>query len=355
MLRTESVQLPISYSTFKINHKFAEIMEATTAFIIIIATLAVLYFRHYKKHIACRRYCRSNASLEGKTVVVTGGNSGIGKVTALDLARRGARVILACRNLQKAEDAAKEIKTRTGNSEVVVRHLDLASLQSVREFANKIIESEDRLDILINNAGVPDVGHADLVTKDNFHSVFGINHFGHFLLTNLLLDLLKKSAPSRVINIASIAHKYVNSPIDLTKEHPSGKSPVLYPHLKNYFQSKLANILFGRELARRLESTGVTSVSIHPGVVFSSWWLNMKVNWVRALTYYIQWPFMWLLFIDEEAGAQTTLHCALDESVSQLPGRYFANCAAVQPSELARDDEMARRLWDVSCQATGLH
>ncbi|XP_038058817.1 retinol dehydrogenase 12-like [Patiria miniata] len=336
-------------------------MELITAIIIIIATLAVLYFRHYKKHIASRRYCRSNASLEGKTVVITGANSGIGKVTALDLARRGARVILACRNLQKAEDAAKEIKTRTGNSEVVVRHLDLARLQSVREFARKINEEEKKLDILINNAGIPEFGHEGDVTKDNFHAVFGTNHFGHFLLTNLLLDLLKKSAPSRVVTVSSNAHERVRSSLDLSRAvdarrpgRTDGAAPVLYPHLRDYAQSKLANILFSRELARRLESTGVTSVSLHPGVVFSSWWLNMKVNSVRTLVYYINCPIMWLTFIDEEAGAQTTLHCALDESVSQLPGRYFANCAAEQPSELARDDEMARRLWDVSCQATAL-
>ncbi|XP_022096231.1 retinol dehydrogenase 11-like [Acanthaster planci] len=336
------------------------------------APLAALYWRHYRTHIACRRYCKSNANLEGKTAIITGASSGIGKATALDLARRGAQVILGCCDLQQAQDAAEEIKVRTGNSKVVVRHLDLASLQSVREFARKTIESEERLDILVNNAGVPDVGNENLFTKDNFHLVFGINYFGHFLLTNLLLDLLKKSAPSRVITVASIAHSWETVPLDLTREDLSykagdttvdvGRRPgasqdrarVLYPHLRTYGQSKLAGILFSRELARRLESTGVTSVTVHPGFVNTPIWQYFKCNLSMAVLYYTMWPIMWFLMIDEEAGAQTTLHCALDETVAKLPGRFFANCAVAQTSELARDDEQAQRLWDISCQATGI-
>ncbi|XP_038059961.1 retinol dehydrogenase 12-like [Patiria miniata] len=319
--------------------------------------ILILYALHYGKNIACRRGCKSNAKLTGKTVIITGGNSGIGKRTALDLARRGARVILACRNLQKAEDAAKEIKTRTGNSEVVVHHLDLASLQSVREFANKIIESEDRLDILINNAGIAVVS-GEALTEDGFPSLFGVNHFGHFLLTNLLLDLLKKSGPSRVITISSNIHRCILSPMDLTRVESDDNGNIrrgLYPRLKTYHHSKLANILFAGELARRLASTDVTSVSLHPGVIFTPIWKNVWSRiWILTPLYYILGPLMWLLLIDEEAGTQTTLHCALDESVSHLSGRYFTNCEVSEPSAMAQDEELAKRLWEVSCLATGI-
>ncbi|XP_038059957.1 retinol dehydrogenase 13-like [Patiria miniata] len=273
--------------------------------------LVAFYSVYYWQLISSCHYYSSDAVLKGKTVIITGANSGIGKVTALDLARRGARVILACRNLQKAEDATKEIKTRTGNSEVVVRHLDLASLQSVREFASKIVESEDRLDILINNAGIAFAKEGD-VTKDSFHAIFGTNHFAHFLLTNLLLDLLKKSAPSRVVTVSSIGHRWVSVPLDFTREDPSGQSPVLYPYLKDYFLSKLANVLFSRELARRLESTDVTSVSLHPGMIYTPIWSHMSRDWITSVYHFFSLPFFWLFFIDEEAGAQTTLYFALD-------------------------------------------
>ncbi|XP_038059217.1 retinol dehydrogenase 11-like [Patiria miniata] len=311
---------------------------------------------YYWQFVGSRCYCISDADLTNKTVIVTGANSGIGWWTALDFAQRGARVILACRNLQKGEDAAKEIKTRTGNSEVVVRHLDLASLQSVREFANKIIESEERLDILVNNAGVALIQTPQgSTTEDNFHYVFGINHFGHFLLTNLLLDLLKKSAPSRVVTVSSAMHHFSAEP-NLTRSVPG--VDVLYPYLQSYFTSKLANVLFARELARREASSGVVSASIHPGAINSCMVKNHMTAesqpGIVATLYYPLFPLMWLFLIDEEAGAQTTLHCALDNSIPQLSGSYFDNCQLMAPSALAQDDELARRLWQVSCEATGL-
>ncbi|XP_022096272.1 retinol dehydrogenase 12-like isoform X2 [Acanthaster planci] len=338
-------------------------MELSMSYLVLLcfAILAALYVLHYWKNIACRRSCKSEVNLTGKTVIVTGANSGIGKVTAQDLARRGARVILACRNLRKAQDAAEEIKARTGNSEVVVGHLDLASLQSVREFAKEIIEGEDRLDILINNAGIAVVSGEPL-TEDGFPALFGVNHFGHFLLTNLLLDLLRKSAPSRVVTVSSNYHRSVWSPLDLTPAVNDGGIPggngdggALYPRLNAYNHSKLANILFSRELARRLALTGVVSVSLHPGVIFTPIWRNVWSRiWILTPLYYILGPLMWLVLIDEEAGAQTILHCTLDESIVNLSGQYFSNCVVSEPSTMAQDDELATRLWAVSCQATGL-
>ncbi|XP_071790879.1 retinol dehydrogenase 12-like [Asterias amurensis] len=319
----------------------------------VLPILVALYGVYYWHIIASRRYFTSDVVLDGKTVIVTGGNSGIGKTTALDLARRGARVILACRNLQKAEDVAKDIKSSTGNSEVVVRHLDLSSLQSVREFAQQFIETEDRLDILINNAGVAAM-KAGAVTKENFDFVFGTNHFGHFLLTNLLLDLLKKSALKRVVTVSSMAQGFAPKP-NMTREDPNVAS-FLYPHLKDYDISKLANVLFARELARREKASGLISTSNHPGAIYTPIWKTTMGNLspIQGALYYVFSPLMWMVFIDETAGAQTTLHCALDESVAELSGKYFDNCAEYEPSPFAQDDELAKELWTVSCEATGL-
>ncbi|XP_071790150.1 retinol dehydrogenase 12-like isoform X2 [Asterias amurensis] len=322
----------------------------------VLPILVALYGVYYWQFIASRRYFNSDVVLDGKTVIVTGGNSGIGKTTALDLARRGARVILACRNLQKAEDVAKDIKSSTGNSQVVVRRLDLSSLQSVREFAQQIIETEDRLDILINNAGVAVVKEGS-VTKDNFDFVFGTNHFGHFLLTNLLLDLVKKSALKRVVTVSSWVHAFAPEP-NMTREDPNVAN-FLYPHLEKYPSSKLANVLFARELAKREKASGLISTSNHPGAIYTPILkTSMNRSPIWGAMYYVFSPFFCFLFrlflIDETAGAQTTLHCALDESVAELSGKYFDNSAEYEPSTFAQDDELAKELWTVSCEATGL-
>uniref|UniRef100_A0A3Q3A9K7 Si:dkey-23o4.6 n=1 Tax=Kryptolebias marmoratus TaxID=37003 RepID=A0A3Q3A9K7_KRYMA len=189
--------------------------------------------------------CRSLVRLDGKTVLVTGANTGIGKETCRDLAGRGARVVMACRDLPRAERAAEEIRRSTGNGNVVIRHLDLASIYSVTQFAKDFLGSEDRLDILINNAGV--MMCPRWITEDGFETQMAVNHLGHFLLTNLLLPMLKSSAPSRVINVSSIAHQ--GGHIDFDDLFFSRKT---YSPLESYRQSKLANVLFTRELARRL-------------------------------------------------------------------------------------------------------
>ena len=166
-----------------------------------VAAFAVLY--------AGKRYfqggrCHSTKSLKGKTVVITGANTGIGKETAVDLAKRGARIIIGCRNMEKGKEALKEIQERSGSTDVFLEKLDLASLDSVRKFADNILKNERRLDILINNAGVAGCPHQK--TEDGFEMQFGTNHLGHFLLTMLLLDRLERSAPSRIINVSSNRH-----------------------------------------------------------------------------------------------------------------------------------------------------
>ncbi|XP_053722798.1 retinol dehydrogenase 13 [Synchiropus splendidus] len=288
--------------------------------------------------------CRSKVRLEGKTVLITGANTGIGKETALDMARRGARVILACRDMTRARVAADEIRQRSGNGNVVVKQLDLASLQSVRDLARDMERSEERLDILINNAGI--MMCPKWQTKDGFEMQFGVNHLGHFLLTHCLLDLLKKSAPSRIVIVSSLGHvkgQIHYDDINLDKDYNPEKS---------YRQSKLANVLFGRELARRLEGTNVTVYSLHPGVIRTELgrhlWTSLPV-WKRVIAAGIM-----QLMKNPWEGAQTTIYCAVDESLANESGLYYSDCARKLPAPQGRDDDAAKRLWDLSASMVGL-
>jgi NAD(P)-dependent dehydrogenase (short-subunit alcohol dehydrogenase family) len=267
--------------------------------------------------------CTSQARLEGKTVIITGSNTGIGKETALNLAKRGARVIMACRNLQKAETALQEIVQKSGNENVVAKHLDLASLKSVREFSEDVNSNELRLDALINNAGVMCLSTLTR-TEDGFEMQMGVNHLGHFLLTNLLLDLLKKSAPSRIVVVSSMGH-WMFTKTAFNFENMNGE--IAYDKFDAYGQSKLANILFARELARRLKGTGVTANSLHPGIVASelSRHLPMVMQGNNAIA-------SWFLKTSEQ-GAQTSIHLAVSEELEGVTGLYFADCKEL-PTEL---------------------
>ena len=223
---------------------------------------------------ACKRFfggggvCRSQALLTGKTVIITGANTGMGLETAVDLAKRGARVILACRNKEKGETAVSEVKKRSKSLNTAFVRIDLASLDSVREFAAKILEKEPRIDILINNAGVLMPTHSK--TADGFELHFGVNHLSHFLLTNLLLDRMKEAPSARIINVSSIAHRRGKINFDdLQSEKP-------HKRLVAYNQSKLANVLFTRSLAQRLQETNVTTYSLHPGVIRTELFRNVS-------------------------------------------------------------------------------
>lgn len=201
---------------------------------------------------------KKTTRIDGKVVVITGANSGIGKETAIDLARRGGKVYIACRDVKRGEDALKEIMEKSESNDVHFLQLDLASMDSIREFCKKFHELECQLHILINNAGIMACPKA--TTKDGFEIQLGTNHLGHFLLTNLLLDLLKAAAPSRVVVVSSILHRIGRiKKDDLNSEKSYWKWFV-------YGQSKLANILFTRELAKRLEGTKVTANCLHPGL-----------------------------------------------------------------------------------------
>lgn len=206
--------------------------------------------------------CTSQASLAGKTVVITGANVGIGKATAVDLARRNGRVILACRSAEKGESAAADIRAESGNSDVVFRQLDLASLASVRRFAAQILEEEPRIDILINNAGV--MGCPYSKTEDGFEMQFGVNHLGHFLLTNLLLERMKESPAARIVTVSGDIYRMCSG---IKFDDLSWSEGSQYSPNGAYTHSKLANILFTNALAKRLEGTRVTANSLHPGVI----------------------------------------------------------------------------------------
>ena len=203
--------------------------------------------------------CYSRASLQDKTVVITGANTGIGLETAVDLARRGARVVLACRSEEKGGAAVEHVKKVTRNEDVVFAQLDLASLDSVRDFAAKILEEEPRIDILINNAGVMVPPYTK--TSDGFELQIGVNHLAHFLLTNLLLERLKQAPTARIVNVSSMAHIWGKINFDDLQSEQS------YSRQGAYSQSKLANVVFTRSLARRLKDTNVTAYSLHPGAV----------------------------------------------------------------------------------------
>ena len=225
--------------------------------------LAVAGYITYRQWVA-GRYCTSKATLNGKTVIITGANSGIGLETAVDMAQRGARVIMACRSTEKGEKAVTEVRKRTSSTNIIFMYLDLSSLESVREFAKEILDSEEHLEILINNAGISCPFY--WTTEDGFEAHMGVNHLGHFLLTNLLLPLLTTSQPARIVNVTSSLYK--KSPEFDFAAMRSPTKPSGYSGFVAYSQSKLANILFTRALARRLEGTGVCAYVIHPGVIF---------------------------------------------------------------------------------------
>ncbi|XP_002735885.1 retinol dehydrogenase 13-like [Saccoglossus kowalevskii] len=290
--------------------------------------------------------CKSNARLDDKTVLITGANTGIGKETARDMARRGARVIMACRDLDKANKAADEIKQETGNENIVVKKLDLASLKSVRDLAADINKEESQLNILINNAGL--MWCPRMETEDGFEMHIGVNHLGHFLLTNLLLDLIKKSSPSRIVTVSSMGHTFAK---EINFDDINAEKS--YNRINAYSQSKLANILFTRELSKKLQGTKVTVYSLHPGAVRTE--LDRYIPaYFRYAMYFLLYPILALTLKSSKDGAQTSIQCAVAEELKDVSGLYFSDCVPKQPTPAAQDDEAARKLWEVSVKMVGL-
>jgi NAD(P)-dependent dehydrogenase (short-subunit alcohol dehydrogenase family) len=269
--------------------------------------------------------------LSGRTFLITGANTGIGYATAADLANRGGRVYLACRSEQKGEAAAAAIVAATGNEAVTFLPLDLGDLASVRACAARFLARGEPLHVLINNGGV---AGARGITADGFELAFGVNHLGHFALTAALLDCLAASAPARVVSVSSDAH-YQAKGIDFEAVRRRTASMTGLPE---YAVSKLSNVLFTQELARRLDGRGVTTYALHPGVVASDIW--RRVPWpVR--------PLLKLRMITPEQGARTSLYCATSPELAQVSGRFYDKCAERPASEVATP-ELAGLLWERS-------
>lgn len=281
-------------------------------------------------------------TVEGKTAVVTGGNSGIGKELAAALAEQGAEVVLPVRSRERGEKAAAEIEERTGHP-VELADLDLASFASVRKFAEGFLATDRPLHVLVNNAG--GTWSRCRETEDGHETTFQVNHLGGFLLTNLLLERIKASAPARIVTTSSGGHRATRG-LDFGDLDRSRRR---YVGFRAYVDSKLCNILFTRELARRLEGTGVTATCFHPGFVRTHF-AQEGDTLVMAFGTRILSPFA----RSPRKGAETGVHLAVSPQVEGVSGEYFFNNRPSRTSGSARDDDAARRLWDVSEEMVGL-
>lgn len=274
----------------------------------------------------------SSRPLAGKVALVTGANTGIGRVTAVELAQQGAHVFVACRSAERAQAVLDEIRDQPEGGKAELLPLELGDFASIRECARSFLARGLPLHLLINNAGLAG-GRG--YTKEGFELAFGINHLGHFLLTQLLLDRIKASAPARIVTVASRAH-YRARGIDWQAVREPTRTVT---GLQEYGVSKLANVLFSAELGRALAGSGVTAYALHPGVVATEVWRS------------VPWPLGWLMklaLISPEKGAQTTLHCATSASVAAETGLYYDECRPKWPSRVAQDAALARTLWERS-------
>lgn len=278
--------------------------------------------------------------IAGKTVIITGPTAGIGRATTLALARSGARLVLMCRSAAKADELRREIAAIAGTLVPEVILVDMASQASIRAAAAEFLSHERPLHVLVNNAGVVNVERR--LTIDGIEETFAVNHLGYFLLTLLLLDRLRASAPARIVNVASDAHKLSRIRFDdLNAEHG-------YQWMKAYAQSKLANILFTYELAERLAGSGVTVNCLHPGAVSTGLGHN-NGSWVRRVTGLLR-PF----FRSPDRGATTSVYLASSPDVARVSGEYFVDAKARRAARHTFDVDSRRRLWRVSEELTGV-
>ena len=279
--------------------------------------------------------------VRGKTILITGASSGIGFHAAIDLATRGARIVMAGRDPGRSATALREVTARSGSKDVSLFLCDFASQAAIRQFVETFRARHDRLDVLVNNAGA--VNKTRSATVDGIETTFAVNHLGSFLLTNLLLDLLVKSAQARIVTVASIGHRQATLDFsDLGFERG-------YSTMRAYSRSKLANILFSNDLARRLAGTRVTSNSLHPGAVDTRIWLGAPVL-AKPLIQIVFRPF----FISAEAGGRYIVRLVTAPELSEVTGKYFEKDKLSSPSSLAMDEALGRRLWDVSASMVNL-
>ena len=301
--------------------------------------------------------------LSAKIYIVTGSNSGIGLETVRQLCKQGATVIMACRNMDSAQQEANTICAQIPNANLDVMELDLGDLESVRDFCDVFQKKYQQLDGLINNAGVMNLPQT--TTKDGFEAQFGINHLGHFLLTYLLLEVIKRTPASRIINVSSCLHDQAmkrEARIDFEDIHFTGRK---YNGWDAYAQSKLANVLHAKKLAQLLEGTGVIAVSLHPGWVRTKLAKHSMPLWIQD---YVLRPFRNLIgLLEPWDGAQTTLHCLLAEDVIQQNGAFYSQIGMYRSKEFAaggwpmkspnpnaNNEAIRDQLWEISKEMVGL-
>jgi NAD(P)-dependent dehydrogenase (short-subunit alcohol dehydrogenase family) len=280
--------------------------------------------------------------MTGKIVVITGGNSGIGRETARALAQAGATVVITARDRAKGESTLSELRAQDPSGQVELVVFDLGDLAAVRSGAAEILGMCDRIDVLVNNAGI--VLSERRESADGFEATFAINHLGPFLLTQLLLERLKESAPARIVNVASTAHKGAPHGLDFDDL----QSTKHYRGMQTYSRSKLANIYFTTELARRLQDTGVTANCLHPGTVATGYGRDGDTSGLLAFGLRISAPF----FLTPKQGARTSIYLASSPEVEGVSGKFFIKCKPRLPSKAAQDDAAARRLWQISEEVT---
>ncbi len=280
-------------------------------------------------------------NLQGRTCMVTGATSGIGRAAARDLARLGASLVLVARDPARAEATRDAIRRETGNDDVTFLLADLSVQAQIRQLAKEFLATERPLHVLLNNAGV--LMRQRLETVDGLETTFAVNHLGYFLLTNLLLPRIRASAPARIVNVASDAHHWAGGALDLDDL----QSQKRFSGMRVYGKSKLCNILFTRELARRLAGSGVTVNAMHPGFVASNFAKNNGA--VARLAMTLARPFG----RSPEKGAETAVYLCASPEVEGATGQYFQDCRAKWPKRFAQSEEDARRLWEASERLTG--
>ena len=297
--------------------------------------IALIYLRKYFNG----AICDLKGDLTSKVIIITGANRGIGQIAAMKLAALNATIIMGCRDIQKAEEVKVEMLKKANYLKLDIMHLDLSDMQSIRNFVKAFKLKYQRLDVLINNAGV--ISDQRKLTKDGLELMMATNYLGPFLLTNLLLDILKSSKESRVISLSSNAHAFAHLDLD------DMNNEKYFKYVFNYGGTKLAILTFIEELAKRLEGTNVKVCSLHPGVIRTNIFLEGIKNDKFSLVFYYLFYFLFVLMTKNvEQGTQTILHCVLLDHAKLESGKYYVDCKVA--SHKTKDNDFMKRLWDIS-------